>query len=122
MALTSNIAWPNTLPLPEADGWRETPYRDVTEFKPEAGPRIVRLRSGRIGSEYRVSLILSTAEYNTLLTFYNETLAGGTKSFNWYHPFTNVRKTVRFAKRLTFQSAGPLAMGARFTLEEISSA
>ena len=123
MALTSTISFPDTLPPPEQSRWREKPYNDIIEFKPEVGPAILRQRSGRVGASYRISLLLDQAQRATLLEFYHTDLFGGVAAFNYLHPHTGVQKTVRFkTNSLTFSAAGPFSVEANFTLEEVTSA
>ncbi len=123
MALTSALEWPTSLGTPDAEGYSKKPFSDLATFRPEAGPEVVRRRTGRRGSVYRVSYLLTAAERQVFDNFYEGTLSDGALSFNWTDPHTNGRLTVRIRPdSLTMTSYGPLTVLIDMELEEVSRA
>jgi hypothetical protein len=87
----------------------------------EVGPAKLRNRYTGNVDPVRGSIDLTYTEYTDLVNFYKVTLANGSKSFNFDHPFTGVEEEFRFVEP---PSISPKGSGGRefvvsFTWEQL---
>lgn len=91
--------WPADLPTaPLADRYQETLADTIIRTKMDQGPAKVRQRTTAGTTELAVSYLLSHAQASTLDTFFQTTLAGGSRTFTYRHPRREVDITARFRK------------------------
>lgn len=78
--------WPTSLPQSlNIDGYVEGQESNVVRTSMDVGPDFVRRRYTALKRMAAGSMILTDAQYTTLLTFFNTTLRGGSLAFDW-HP------------------------------------
>jgi len=83
--MATEIDWPEGLPGPGIESFRDEPTSNVVRFAPDVGPRKVRRRmTGRV-RRCAFDMLLTTAQLDALETFFYETLAEAL-TFNWTHP------------------------------------
>jgi len=73
-------------PAPESGAYTRTPITDLAVFKPDAGPEIIRRRTGRIGYNHRVVYLVHTDQLRVWDEFVRVVLKGGVKEFKWIDP------------------------------------
>lgn len=95
----ANPLWPSTLPPPLADN--TTSYQAVSNAirsNQDAGVAKVRRRFTAVATPFNCSIKLTQAQYATLITFYETTLAD-VLPFDWTDFRTNATATYRFIQR-----------------------
>lgn len=63
------------------DSYQEAPENNVTEFQPEVGPPKRRRRSAIATIVYEFTIKMASADYDTLVAFYRDTLLDGALTF-----------------------------------------
>ena len=89
--------FPTSIPLPDLP-FRQQPDDPGLLFEPENGPPISRRRKTRVGWTFSLNwrnIPLSSTNYQTLMTFLNETVGGSSAEFTWEHPVDKTEWTVR---------------------------
>ena len=113
--------WP--VGVPESaliSGYSEQVEDNVARFQPEVGPAKLRRRTSFSQTVYQFGLIMTTTEYDSLLTFYRTTLKDGTLSFKRKHPRTQVAsKTFLFMKPPTSVPVSATLMSVSLALRGI---
>ncbi len=89
------VSWPLSQASPLL-GASRTPSTGVVRTQVEAGPDLVRRRYTAVTVTYACRMLLTQADFATLMHFHDEVLAGGAISFNWTDPMTGVSATARF--------------------------
>ncbi|ELP7878118.1 hypothetical protein R1236_002812, partial [Escherichia coli] len=77
----ADINWPDSLPLPLADGYTQTPVSPVMRTELGSGRAIMRRRFVSTPVMISVSWLLSEAQSGTFEDFYYNTLADGVRWF-----------------------------------------
>ena len=78
--------WPAGLPQSlNVDGYAETIEDGRVRTSVDSGPVLVRRRYSAVTTYVSGYMVLTDAEYATLLTFFDSTLSGGSATFDW-HP------------------------------------
>ena len=72
----------------------------------EVGPAKKRRRFTKGIDLFQSTINMDIDDYNTLRNFYNTTLAGGTLTFNFDHPFTGTTSEFRFVGEPTMTPLG----------------
>jgi hypothetical protein len=79
-------SWPATLPQSlEIASYAEAQRPGVVRTSMDAGPDFVRRRFTAVSTSVSGSMTLTEAQWVTLMTFFNTTLAQGSLPFDW-HP------------------------------------
>jgi len=79
-------SWPAGLPQSlQIDGYAESQSSSVIRTSMDAGPEFVRRRFTAVTTNVSGYMLLTDAQYTTLLSFYNSTLRRGSLAFDW-HP------------------------------------
>ena len=90
-------AWPITLPAsPLVEGFRETPPDTVLRSPMDQGPAKLRRRTTAGTGALSLTYLLSRAQVNALMDFFNDTLAGGSLPFDFTHPVNGATLACRF--------------------------
>jgi hypothetical protein len=79
-------AWPNTINVTNFGSYGETPDTNFAEFAPDVGPPKRRRRMSISSDTLTFSMIMTSAEYATFLTFYRTTLQDGSLPFTFPRP------------------------------------
>ena len=97
MALST---WPSSLPERfEPQGFSLQPVSQTIETPVDVGPVRLRRRSSLSVVRINGSVQLDSAQRDTFITFYMQTLQGGSLSFNWNHPYDASQSvTMKFVK------------------------
>lgn len=85
----------------------------------DAGIPKVRQRYTQGSDNFRGTIELEKDDYTTLETFYKTTLAGGTKTFNYDHPITQVVTEFQFVSPPSMVSLGGTYFRVTFVWREI---
>ena len=81
------IAWPTGVPqCPILNTVTEVPDRNVSEFKPEAGPELTRRRTSIPTEIVTVDLFMTYAQYETFRAFYQALVKDGALTFFFKDP------------------------------------
>lgn len=89
--------WPVTLPSsPLVEGFRETPPETVLRSTMDQGPAKLRRRTTAGTGALSMTYMLTRTQVDTLMDFFNETLAGGALGFDLTHPVSGASLTCRF--------------------------
>lgn len=95
----ANPTWPSTLPPPLADSTASyQAVSNVVRSNTEAGVAKVRRRFTAVATPFNCTLKLTQAQYDTLITFYEVTLADALP-FDWTDFRTGAAATYRFIQR-----------------------
>lgn len=101
------------------EGFSQT-YGDTTiRSDVDTGLAKVRQRYTKAVDKFACTINLNKEDYNTLTTFYKTTLAGGSKTFNYDHPFTEVASEFRFVSPPSMKPKGGLWFTVTMQWEEI---
>lgn len=113
-------AWPATLPdfVLEA-GFQESFPDQSIESPVDAGPAKVRRRFTASIRTFRMTIQMTEAQANIMDEFYEDTLAGGSLSFDWVHPRTRAFRTFRFRKPPPSYTKRGEAVFCAFVLETV---
>lgn len=78
--------WPTSLPQAmNVDGYMESQQSAVLRTAMDSGPDFVRRRFSAITRNVSGSVMVTDAQWETLMTFFDTTLEGGSLPFDW-HP------------------------------------
>ncbi len=112
--------WPGTLPQKfSADGYDESPPDNLIRSKPDAGPAKVRRRTTANVRPYKTSLRMTSAQLDTLDTFYVTTLVSGSLAFDWQEPRSLSTKSFRFVSKPKYQAQGGDFWNVALDLEQL---
>jgi hypothetical protein len=102
-------AWPSSgLPLYFLeDGYAEQWADNTIETQPDVGTPIVRPRSTSAPWFFQARMLMTSAQVETMRTFFNSTLASGSLSFTMTQPRLNTSVTARFVAPPTLEATGP---------------
>lgn len=109
-------SWPATLPEFNADSYSEEDADGLVRTQMDAGPEFRRRRFTAVPTRITTSLLLTDTQTDTLLTFYRDTLAGGSLPFDWDHPRTEASVSMRFNSFPTI-AGGPFNFRVSLDLE-----
>jgi hypothetical protein len=90
--------WPATLPAPSLNTLTDALPENRIRTQMDKGPDKVRRRTTANTAPLSFTLKLTTAQWNTLKTFYNTTLYSGVDTFDINHPADNSAITCRFVE------------------------
>lgn len=65
-------------------------------FQPDVGPALLRSKSTKVRIDVQGTILTTKTEFESLLSFYYDLLAGGTLPFNWKHPLTGIPIQYKF--------------------------
>jgi len=89
--------WPSSLPQSFLIGSIQIRRQKQAIHSPtDVGPGISRRRSSAYSEFFTGAMIMTQAQYNTLVAFYDDTLHGGTLPFDWVHPLTGAAVSMKF--------------------------
>ena len=97
-------AWPETLPLPLQDGYKESPPNTTLRTAMDAGPDKVRRRYTAKPRNITIKYHMTKAQIETLDTFYVTTTLSGSLWFDWTHPRTGNACSARFINEPDYSS------------------
>lgn len=100
-------------------GFSQTLGDTAIRSKVETGLAKTRQRYTKAVDVFSCNIDMTVSEYNTLVTFYRTTLSGGTKTFNYDHPFTGLESEFRFIKPPSMKPKGGLWVNITMNWEEI---
>jgi hypothetical protein len=89
-------AWPFTGRTPFG-GWSMAPQDNRVLFQPEIGPPITRRRGTAKTKKWAATYHLTSAEFGTFESFFENDIQDGTLSFTMPHPRTCATATFKFA-------------------------
>jgi hypothetical protein len=93
----ANAVWPGSLPQRALkNGYMEKPRKIALRTQMDAGTAKTRRRFTAGPAPIDVQFRMSSAQVDTVLGFYGDTLADGALPFDWLHPRTQVLATWRF--------------------------
>lgn len=79
--------WPASLPqVPLQRGFSEEPQDQVLRTEMDAGPAQTRRRFTAAYRVFSIRLKMSSTQFDTFLTFLNDTIGGGALQFDWAAP------------------------------------
>ena len=91
--------WPASLPqAPLLGSLTITPEDIASSFQPDVGPPIIRMETTTAGENLKFSMAFREAQFDTLVTFWNDTLGNGQDAFDWTHPVEDTVESFRFIK------------------------
>lgn len=95
-----NIVYPPTLPdRPLTEGFTQTIGRSqVIETNMDTGPAKYRRRSMCAPQPYTMSFVLDENQVGIFEDWYDNTLQGGVKAFEWVHPIKRTPAYFQFTK------------------------
>lgn len=101
--------WPVSLPTaPEGPNYTEQPPKTRLETQMDAGPPKLRQRYTAGVRPLSMTWMLTKAQVAALDTFFTDTLAGGSLSFDGLaHPRTGAAVTFQFAQEPSYVYLGP---------------
>jgi len=100
--------WPPTLQTLLNDDYQETQKPRTLTTDVAIGPVKKRLIYSKEMPIINCNIIVTMAGYQTFKNFYNVTLSGGTKTFFYNHPVTQLQTTYRFSEEPQLNAIGPL--------------
>jgi hypothetical protein len=80
--MPTSINWPAITQYADVDNYQEAPERNLAEFQPEVGPPKRRRRTNVATVLYDFTVTMKSADYDTLIAFYRDTLLDGSLTFN----------------------------------------
>ncbi len=113
-------AWPSSLPesvLVSSHG--EQLANTALRSSMEAGAPKMRRRFTAAPKPVEVSMVMTGAQTQTFETFFDDTLAGGTLSFEWKLPRTDAATTYRFREPPSLKPVGPDQWEVAMKLETV---
>ncbi len=109
--------WPATLPQkPQQDGFSSTKVDGRLRTSMSEGPEKVRRRFTAVPEILTCSFIFSPTQLSTFNTFFDDTLAGGSMTYLWDHPISDVNSVCRI-KDMPVLSPKGLSWQVAFTVE-----
>ena len=106
-------SWPTSLPqtvLVSGKSGKQLDNRIVTSM--ETGKPKIAIRYTAVPTNYNVRLVLTSAQVDTLMAFYNTVI-----EFDWVHPRTNNAATCRILTTPTDSQVGRDLYNVTFQLE-----
>lgn len=82
------IVWPESLPGPLVGSLAEGSMETKVSDQGEVGAVRRRNRFTRALARFEFEMVLTGAQKDTLLSFYDDDLTRGVEAFNWTHPST----------------------------------
>lgn len=111
-------SWPLTLPSsPLVEGFRETPPDTVLRSPMDQGPAKLRRRTAAGTKALSLTYMLTRAQVDTLMDFFNDTLAGGALAFDFTHPVNGATLSCRFRQMPAWAPANAEFFRAAIELE-----
>ncbi len=118
----ANPTFPTTLPQYVLEsGYSETLEPQTVESQMDTGPAKVRRRFTKSIQKFSVQMLLTPAQTDTFLAFWQTTCLGGSIPFDWVHPRTRTALTMRFRNPppTISTTGGGTANAVSFTLEAL---
>lgn len=110
--------WPATLPQKPLDtGYSEKAANNAIRSKMEVGPAKSRRRISAGVREHKMQFLMTWAQIETFLTFYEDTLLSGSISYTWLHPRTGVSGSWRIKAVPEWTPSTPLEFVVPLELE-----
>ena len=110
--------WPATLQQCfNEGGFNFTPGDTTVSTEMDFGARKVRQRYTVAVDQVSGSIDLKKDQYDTLMTFYRTTSAGGSLPFEWIHPITLATTVYRFMSPPKISRLGGEYFGVNLSLE-----
>lgn len=95
----AEVQWPASLQQKlNSNSFQETLGETILRSETDIGPAKYRRRLTRAPKSWTVSIQGDSTAYDTLVTFFNTTVAGGATRFEFDHPISGVTELVRFAE------------------------
>jgi hypothetical protein len=93
----TTAVWPAGLPQRVlVNGYQERAPKIMSRTPMDAGIAKARRRFTAAPKLVDCQFRMTSAQVDTLMAFFNDTLAGGTLPFTWLHPRTQINATWRF--------------------------
>lgn len=92
-------SWPNTLPACPEWQYSENYQDGRIRSDMDAGPAKLRRRFTVVVQNFSLQIKLTSAQVDTIISFYDNTLEMGTATFKWFHPRTQDPASCRFVSR-----------------------
>jgi hypothetical protein len=110
--------WPGTLPqLPMHQGFSQRKQSNVIRSPMGYGPAKSRRRTTAAIQVFTASMILTEAQKDTLVSFYDSDAGEGSISFSWVDPLMGTNESLRFTAPIQWSSKGPEVWLAVMNLE-----
>ncbi|MGV7235734.1 MAG: right-handed parallel beta-helix repeat-containing protein, partial [Nitrosomonadaceae bacterium] len=101
------LDWPASLPqYLRLQGYAQTRVNDTIRSTMGYGPDKVRRRTTATIENVQGTLVLTDAQLSTFLTYYDDTLTGGTETLRWINFQTNALAEYRFLTPPTYSNIG----------------
>lgn len=114
------MPWPGTLPpLNETGGYTENLGDGSYHTPTDSGPGKTRPRPDPPNDQLNFDQLYTSAQVDTLKTYYTTTLSGGALTFVENHPRTGASTTFRFVTPPSFPHISGQKYRAQFVLEEM---
>jgi hypothetical protein len=110
--------WPSTLQELVNTDFEETPIPSYISTDMEIGPPKKRVRFTRQRYSVIYTIWVDKNDYETFFTWFESTMAFGSKSFLFTHPITGETKEYIFKNMPTVETIGPLNWSIKMDLEE----
>ena len=113
-------SFPSTLQqLLNEEGFTQTLGSTIVRSNVDTGLAKTRQRYTKAVDKFSCTINLQKDDYNTLITFFRTTLAGGSLTFNYDHPFTGLESEFRFLKEPSMRPKGALWFTVNMQWEEV---
>lgn len=100
--------WPTTVPVYALAGsWTETPEINVAKNELEFGTPEFRRRTAILSYDIKTEIHISSAQWQLLLDFYEDTLLDGVLPFTLTDPRTGASATFTFKGAMTAKAVAP---------------
>jgi hypothetical protein len=109
--------WPNTLPSPRINTIQEAPADNLIRTRMDRGPDKVRRRTTANAKKISFRLLLSKAQRDALITFYETTTFSGADAFTYVHPIDSGNVSARFVSPPAFTDLNGQYYNATVELE-----
>lgn len=99
--------WPIDLQQNANYNYSETWDDGTIRSQPDQGPVMTRRRYTKIRKFAMLSVWVDRPQYDTFVSFYQVTIAGGSLPFIWKDPISEAESNMLFLKPPSFSSVGP---------------
>jgi len=113
------IEWPSSLPGPAVGTLAEGSLETKVSDQGEVGAPRRRNRFTRALARFQFEMVLTGAQKDTVLAFYDDTLTRGVEAFEWTHPSTSKTYLVVIPARPAVQHVSADVWSASIELDEI---
>jgi hypothetical protein len=109
--------WPNNLPSPLIEGYRETIPDNTLRSSVDQGIAKLRRRSTAAPRMLSVHYLFSSAQLEVLEGFYQDTLLSGVLRFDYQHPRSGAAVVCRFRQPPSIEAVSPAYSRVAIELE-----